>query len=111
MPARLTGAKVRLTLERPVSSLPADLEPLPKETPFNAPARDRVMLGNHERANRFVVAEGETTAGNGRFEATLAVPARAPWPRLILRAYAANDREEGLAVQGLEVASPPQVKP
>jgi len=111
VPARLKDAKIELTLERPVSSLPADLEPLPKETPFNAAARDRVMLGNHERANRFVVAEGEASAAGGRFEATLTVPAKILWPRLILRAYAANDREEGLAVQAIQVAMPPPIKP
>lgn len=111
VPLRLKDAKVRLTLERPVSSQPVDLEMMPKETPFNAPARDRVMLGNHERANQFVLAAGEATVSGGRFQAALTVPAKLPWPRLILRAYAATEREEGLAVQLLEVPMPPRAKP
>src|SRR5262249_6231855 len=38
LPARLRGAKVRVSVERPVSSQPPDLEPLPKSE------RDAVML-------------------------------------------------------------------
>src|SRR6185437_6988937 len=45
VPARLAGARVRLTLERTVNSVPEDLEPLPKGA-----ARDCVMLANHDRA-------------------------------------------------------------
>jgi hypothetical protein len=111
VPARLKDAKVRLTLERPVSSQPADLEPMPKETPFNAPVRERVMLANHERANRFMLAGAEAVVADGRFEATLTLPAKLPWPRLTLRAYVANDREEGLAVRLVDVQMPPPPRP
>jgi hypothetical protein len=98
VPARLAGAAVRLTLERPVTSTPADLEPLPKK----GPERDRVMLANHERANRFVVAAAEATVQDGRFEARLEVPAKLPWPRLVVRAYAATEREDGFGVLTLK---------
>lgn len=93
VPARLAGAHLRLTLERPVNSVPAD--------PEGMQARHRVLLANHERANRFIVAASESTVKDGRYQATLEVPAKLPWPRLILRVYAANEREEGMAVRTL----------
>jgi hypothetical protein len=99
-PARLNGANVKLTLERPVSSLPDDLQPLPRDP---GPVRDRVILANHERANRFVLKEAECRVHDGTFEARLEAPAKLPWPRLILRAYAATDDEEGMGVVMLDV--------
>jgi hypothetical protein len=101
VPTRLAGATVRLTLERPPSSTPADLQPLPRK----GSERDRVMLANHERANHFAVASVEATVQDGRFEARLEVPGKLPWPRLILRAYAATDAEEGLGVLALKTAA------
>jgi hypothetical protein len=101
VPERLAGARVRLTLERPVSSEPTDLQPLP---PAAGEERDRVMLANHERANRFVLASREVTVTDGRFEARLEVPAKLPWPRVLVRAYACTDRQEGLGVLTLEPA-------
>jgi hypothetical protein len=98
LPERLAGAQVRLTLERPVSSEPADLEPLPAT---EGGARDRVMLANYDKANRFVLAEKVLTADGGHFEAALVTPARLPWRRLLVRAYASTDRAEGLGVQSL----------
>jgi hypothetical protein len=98
VPARLAGATVRLTLERPASSTPADLQPLPP----GGPERDRAMRANHERANRFAVASAETTVRDGRFEARLRVPARLPWKHLVLRAYAATDAADGLGVLTLK---------
>lgn len=95
---RLAGARVRITLERTVNSVPDNLEVVSVAT---AEARARVLLANHERANRFVLVQSESTAKDGRFRATLDVPAKLPWPRLILRVYAANEREEGMAVRTL----------
>lgn len=98
LPKRLHGARVRVTLERTVNSVPDGLEAMLK-----APARerDRAMLANHERANCFALTDSECTEKDGRFQATLDVPAKLPWPRLILRVYAANEREEGMAVRTL----------
>jgi hypothetical protein len=107
VPARLTGAKVYLTLERAVNSVPDDLEAMPKAP---TAARDRVMLANHERANRFVVASGEADVKDDRFTATLDVPAKLPWPSLILRAYVANKSAEGMAVRILEVTKPQKTR-
>jgi hypothetical protein len=97
VPARLAGARVRLTLERTVGSIPDDLEPLPKE------GRDRVLLANHEKANRFVLAAAECMVRDGAFEAKLDLPPKLPWRRVLLRASAATDSEEGLGVLSLEV--------
>ena len=35
------------------------------------PERDRLLMQNHDRANRFVLAEAETTVKDGRFEVKL----------------------------------------
>jgi hypothetical protein len=99
VPARLAGAAVRVTVERSLTSEPADLQPLPKEPAEQA----RVMLANHERANRFVLAAKEVKARDGRFEAALELPPKLPWPRLILRAYAATELQEGQGVLSLPV--------
>src|SRR5262249_20166197 len=103
-PARLAGAKVRLTLERTVNSEPADLQPLPADEGIGGKARDRVILANHERANQFVLASAEAGAREGKVEAELDVPAKRPGRKLVLRAYAVTEREEGLAVLPLPVA-------
>jgi hypothetical protein len=103
-PARLAGARVRLTLERTVNSAPEDLEAMPllsQLTSEEIQARDRVMMANHERANRFILAASESTVKEGRFEATLDIPAKLPWPRLVLRVYAADAQQEGMAVRTL----------
>jgi hypothetical protein len=103
VPPRLAGATVRLTLERSVGSLPNDLEPLPKDKD-----RDRVLLANHDRANRFAVASGECMVRGDSFEARLELPAKLPWPKLLLRARAANDTEEAMTVLPLEVRAKPK---
>jgi hypothetical protein len=83
--------------------MPMDLEALPKAAGPGEPKRARVMLANHERANNFVLSAVECDVQGGQFQAALAVPDKLPWPRLILRAYAANKQSEGLAVRTLEV--------
>jgi hypothetical protein len=93
-PARLEGAKVRLTAERVLSSKPLDLQPLPDA----GPERSRVMLANHERANRLELADAPATVKGGRFEAAVALPAKLPGSRLIIRAYVATEKEEGQGV-------------
>ena len=100
LPERLKGAKVRLTLERPAGSAPPDLEPLPKDDPA---AAERVMLANHERANRFVLASADGDVKGDRFEAKLTLPAKLPYKRVVVRAYAATDGADGLGVAVLEL--------
>ncbi len=93
---RLAGARAKLTLERPLTSFAADLQPLPSAA---GEERARVMLANHERSNRFVLAVQEATVRDGRFEVQVKLPDKVPWPKLVLRAYAVNEaRQEGLGV-------------
>jgi hypothetical protein len=96
-----------LTLERPLSSEPTDLEPVPA---LPGAARDRALQANHDRANRFALDSAEAVIQDGRLEARLAVPAKAPWPRLLIRAYAATDRAEamGTAPDALARSEAPQ---
>jgi Peptidase family C25 len=102
-PARLNGATVHVVAERPVGSTPTDLEPLPKEP---GPERDKAVMRNHERANRFAVAAAEATVKDGRFDARLELPAKLPWERLNVRAYAATETQEALGVLTLDVPEP-----
>jgi hypothetical protein len=92
-PARLEGAAVRLTLERPRDSDPAEAVSVPKES---GEAREKALRRRHEAANDFVIGKAEVTVKEGRFEAALDVPAKLPWRRLTVRAYAATDRHEGM---------------
>jgi hypothetical protein len=102
-PARLNGGRVQIAVERPVDSVPTDLETTPTEP---GPERDRVLMRNHERANRFAVAEAEATVTDGGFEATLRLPEKLPWERLNIRAYAATETQEALGVLTLDVKTP-----
>jgi hypothetical protein len=110
VPARLAGAKVRLSLERPVGSIPEGLEPLPRKPGMGA-ALERVLLANHERANHFVVASAEGEVSGESFEVRLPLPPRLVWPRLTLRAYLATDRAEGMGVLPLKVEPAPVKNP
>jgi hypothetical protein len=101
LPKRLADGQVRLTLERGVATEPVDLEPLPRDF-----GRTEVMQANHNRANRFVLAQAEVTARKEKFEARLSLPKDLPWPKLLLRAYAATDAEEGMVVLPVEVRRP-----
>jgi hypothetical protein len=94
-PARLEGAKMRLTVERPRDSDPSETVAVPKEA---GEARAKALRQRHEAANDFVVVQKELTVKDGRFEAELELPAKLPWRRLIVRAYAAAGRQEGMGV-------------
>jgi hypothetical protein len=100
LPARLEGARVRVTLERRVSARPADLKRLPAE---GDAGRDAVMQANHERANRFVLASAEVKAGR-EFSARLGVPGKAPWRDVIVRVYARKGEAEGMKAVAVPVA-------
>lgn len=104
LPQRLREAKIRVTLERSAGSSPDELEPLPAKP---GPGRDRVMMKNHQRANRFIVAEPVVVAFEARgvrwFHGSVMLPTKLPWPRLILRVHAATAKGEALAVEVLAV--------
>lgn len=102
-PARLEGATVRLTAERPRESEPAE----PIVVPPTGPERRNVLVERHERANVFVVAEAGTTVREGRFEAVLELPRALPWRRVTVRVAAATARDEALRCRVLEVPERP----
>jgi len=95
VPARLEGAKVRLTVERPRDSDPAEAVVVPKAPPEE---RTRALALRHEAANDFTVVHKDAMVRDGRFEAVVDLPARLPWRRLVVRAYAATERHEGMGV-------------
>jgi hypothetical protein len=99
VPARLAKARIRVSLERTVGSVPTDLE----KAPANGPRRDAVLLANHDRANRFVLADATCTAADGRFTVRLEAPAKLPTSRLYLRAYAATDDADAMKVLPIKV--------
>jgi hypothetical protein len=99
LPKRLCDGQVRVTLERPAASEPADLRPLPK----SGRERDKVMLENHARANQFVLSTRETTADGSDFTVSFDIPAKPPWRRLLLRAYAVRGSDEGLGVETVKL--------
>jgi hypothetical protein len=95
VPDRLRGAKVRLTLERPLSSGPEGLAFVPRKA---GPERDRILLANHERANNFVVLSKDVSLSGNAFTEHMQLPAEIPWPRLILRAQATMPGAGGIGV-------------
>lgn len=100
-PARLEGAKVKLSLERPLTSLPVDLAPLPRQP---GPERERIMLANYQRANQFVLDERPGVINNGHCDIEVRLPAALTWNRMMLRAYAATDQQEAMGTQVLDLA-------
>ncbi len=101
-PTRLNGGQVHMVVERPVGGSPTDLAPLPKEL---GSARDKIMMENHNRANHFALAEAKTTIKDGRFEVNFQLPAKIPWTRLNVRAYAATPTEEALGALQVNMKS------
>jgi hypothetical protein len=96
VPARLAGAAVRVTLERPLGSRPAGLEPLPGAAPETRAARERIGAANLQRINNFVLATLETTATGTRFSCALELPAKVPWQKVVIRASAETATEWAL---------------
>lgn len=97
---KLNGGKVRLTLERPLTSDPPDMVPLPLEPQVD---RCRIMMANHQRANRFEVETVAASVEQGKFQVKVVLPEKLPWSRLLLRAYVTTEKTEALGVLPLEV--------
>jgi hypothetical protein len=103
LPERLAGAEVHLVVERPINSEPNDLEPVPERP---GAARARVLLANHDRANRFALVSKDVTASGKAIEMDLELPAKLPWKKLIVRTCAVKDGEEGVGVATVDVKKP-----
>lgn len=103
LPPYLHSARVQVWLNRTPGSVPVDLEPVPA-TP--GPARDRVLLANHRRANEFTVTQADDVAVQGRFTVQLKVPPRLPGTRLLLRVRAFTADAEAITAEPLTVSRP-----
>ncbi len=100
LPPRLHGASVRVTLDRPPSSTPLGLEPLPSRF---GPQRDQILRANHRKANQFTIAEVTVLPPRDHFQIDLQVPKELPWARMILRIHAQKGEEESLEAASLTV--------
>ena len=98
-PKRLEGAKVHVTIERALASVPTDLEKLPKAA---GPERDKAMAANYQKANQFVLIAADATIKDGQFMAKLTLPDKLPSGKLLLRAYASNDKDDAMRVRTLK---------
>jgi hypothetical protein len=103
LPDDLRDAAVTLTLERSAASVPAGLAPVPREP---GAARNRVLLANHEKANRFVLAEASATAQGTRFALSLPIPASLPVTVPILRVRAVSKSGEAMVTRRVEARVP-----
>jgi hypothetical protein len=104
LPSGFVGTQVRVTLARPMSGQPLDMQPIPDAPPE---ARSRVILANHDKANAMVLLTKDTTARDRRFDLQLDLPRKLTWPRLILRAQAVYGDADALGAISVPV-KPPQ---
>jgi hypothetical protein len=101
VPEELAGATVRVSLLRPMGSLPKDLEALPDKP---AEKRARVMTENHQRANNVVLGTREIKSNGNAFECEMELPEKLAAKKVIIQAYAATEKESvyGTAVMPLK---------
>ena len=90
LPTDCRANEVRITLERPLATQPADA----------AQSEDRSadrgsLLAAHRRANTWELDVRTVAVRDGRFAAELVLPNRIPWPAVIARAVA--DSPQGIA--------------
>jgi hypothetical protein len=100
LPRSLSRAEVTLSLERPLLSLPADLEPVSRGVGTNVEASDQIAVRNHERANQFQITSTLLRAKGVHFESTIEIPAKGSWLNLVVRAFA---KRQGAAAQGVVI--------
>jgi hypothetical protein len=98
LPKHLDGAKVHLTLERLIGSVPAGLEKVPANSPENREARNRAFDFNFERANSFILAAADAQVSGSQFTGSLAAPSELPWSNLVLRATATLPHDVGFGI-------------
>jgi hypothetical protein len=107
LPRRLSGAAVRVALERPHNSMPVGLQEVPAGSAEDPGAREKAFKANHERANSFVLTSAEASGTAQHFAVSLGMPADAPWTNIVIRASATVSNDTGIgAVEG-PVSPPP----
>lgn len=93
-----SGAVVRVTLERPLGSAPAEGNLAADDS---TEAGERIMA-LHARVNDLVLVRQEARAVDGRFECCMQLPEMLPWPRLAVRAQAEADGETVFGAMWIE---------
>jgi hypothetical protein len=98
LPEKLAGAKVRVSLERPIGARPGDLQTLPEPSANGAAERDRIASENNRKVNRRTVSTATVTAQGRSFACSLEVPANLAVPMVVVRAFAEarNEIAEGV---------------
>ena len=99
LPPSINSATVRLTLERPLGSVPIGLASVPSD-PQQAQA---VIRANHERANNLVLDAQTVEASGGHFTAQIKTPAEIPWSKLIVRAMAESKDQKALGTLSIPI--------
>jgi hypothetical protein len=95
LPDGLGDGPVVLTLQRPRSSAPSELQPLPAGPPE---ARAKVIVANFARANQFEILSRQVQAHQGKFDVLVNLPEKLPWPKITVRASAVRGDSEALGV-------------
>jgi hypothetical protein len=103
LPDSLTGAMVRVCIERRLNSAPAVLTEVPANTRTNRDARERAFTARHQSANSFVLTTAEARASGTHFAASLQAPASLPWSNVVVRASAILSNETGMGVVAVPV--------
>jgi hypothetical protein len=100
LPEGMTEARVEVSLERLPGSLPGGLVVVPRQPGL---ARDRAMLANHEKSNRFALVT-ETIAVRGKsFEVTLKVPPELSGASCIVRVRAETKVRDAMSARRIPV--------
>jgi hypothetical protein len=120
MPFTVTGtlpdslarpAVLRVSLERPLSSVPHSLEKLPPNSPENQSARERVSVSNHERANNFVLNSTQVIPDKQTFTCSLMAPSIIPWSNLVIRVTATTSNQAAVGVLAVPAPQLGEAKP
>lgn len=88
LPDSLSAAHVRITLERPIGSVPADLE---ATTDGPADVHNRVMMENHQRANDVIIFTKDVASRETSFECKVELPPKVPWSTVVIRACSTTE--------------------
>ena len=104
LPQQFSGAKIRVSLDRPVGVRPQDWEKLPASTAENRTERDRISAANHQRVNDPVLASAETISEGTRFTCKLEIPGTLRLPMVILRVRAETAAASAQGVVRLPVS-------
>ena len=101
LPERLSNARVEITLERPTGSLPFLQDSGVRESGETGRNTAQARLA---QANDYIIQRCEIFPTGNLFEISLKTPDIIPWPKIILRACAFTEKEEGMKVLELKAA-------